>query len=433
MIYMKKNKQTSSALLRVLVGSLYFLGFSGYYIILLTVFRLWGAENSRLVTIPFRILYIGLAISVIVVAVRSRVYGISKYALLLAGTFWALWHLRLILDALFQENDLSITFLEYIQRTIGITIVPMLGFVVMMRNDVSRLAFWAVALSSACFCIMAYYFYADLLTYGEYRVLHHHGVDRSTLISPLTISYTGTLLASLALWRFASYKDTIWVRSLTLGLLTLGFYVSMIGSTRGSLIVIIIVYAILIVTNLLNRNSFGKILLIGLAGGVTYLVSAFTSGGGATMARFSTLFEQVEYFDQEAGSGRLEIYKDAIAQFVSSPLLGSSIEENVTRSYPHNIVIEAFMATGVFGGLVFCIILILGGRIALRLLSTADPRSWIAIVFINFAVMGMVSGSIIAPGFWYSWFALMGLKGITGDIRAGRRWRQCGRPETHTR
>ena len=45
----------------------------------------------------------------------------------------------------------------------------------------------------------------------------------------------------------------------------------------------------------------------------------------------------------------------AVNQFFESPVFGSFLEEKIFKEYPHNLLLESFMATGILGGLLFVI------------------------------------------------------------------------------
>ena len=71
-----------------------------------------------------------------------------------------------------------------------------------------------------------------------------------------------------------------------------------------------------------------------------------------TFLRFSEISNDnssVERFDQLRGGYN---------QFITNPLFGDFLEERVSKEYPHNLILESFMATGIFGGSLFLVFFI---------------------------------------------------------------------------
>jgi O-antigen ligase len=52
---------------------------------------------------------------------------------------------------------------------------------------------------------------------------------------------------------------------------------------------------------------------------------------------------------------RLDMLLGGLRQFLEDPLLGSFLEEKINKEYPHNLILESFMATGIVGGVIFSI------------------------------------------------------------------------------
>lgn len=77
------------------------------------------------------------------------------------------------------------------------------------------------------------------------------------------------------------------------------------------------------------------------------------------------------------------------------------MSEEVYRQHPHNVVVEAFLAMGVSGGVLFCFALSYCTLRALRLVFSRDSWSWIGFLFLQYLVFGMLSGSLYqSEQFW---------------------------------
>lgn len=189
--------------------------------------------------------------------------------------------------------------------------------------------------------------------------------------------------------------------------IALGGVNCMMGASRGAILAIVVCGVIFLVTGWRTRHVLRRFAAVGAAIVVVGILVAFSPVGQGAVNRTLRLFEEMQYLDDRAGSGRMLLYRSAVSQFISSPLIGDSLVERESRNYPHNHVLEAYMATGIFGGTAFVVILFMGFRYSLRLLNRQDERSWIAVLYINFSVLGMFSSSIIGQSFWYALFAVV--------------------------
>ena len=98
------------------------------------------------------------------------------------------------------------------------------------------------------------------------------------------------------------------------------------------------------------------------------------------------------------GEQRVDIYRNAIAQFLASPFVGSALVEETTHMYAHNSIIECFMATGLVGGVAFCVVAFMAVRAAIRLLRLPTAPGWVGLVFIQYFVAGLFSGTVFGDG-----------------------------------
>ena len=116
----------------------------------------------------------------------------------------------------------------------------------------------------------------------------------------------------------------------------------------------------------------------------------------------------------ESAIGRYTVMTDAWNQFLENPVWGSSLVERNSLIYPHNFVVESFMATGIFGGLAFCYVVLHSVWKALRLLQRDAINGWMALLYLQALIGGMLSGALYyAPAFW----ALLGIV-IASEVSA---------------
>lgn len=93
------------------------------------------------------------------------------------------------------------------------------------------------------------------------------------------------------------------------------------------------------------------------------------------------------------------IQLNAIDQAVRNPLLGSAYTELQTGQYPHNLLLESFMALGVVGGVLLLFICLRAGfRAAVRLRL---GELLLPLLFVQYFVGAQFSSSLWgAEAFW---------------------------------
>ncbi len=91
-------------------------------------------------------------------------------------------------------------------------------------------------------------------------------------------------------------------------------------------------------------------LAIGLLGLYGLLVTGSRGALGANL--FSRLDTSIEGSDASV-TGQVALVSSAWDMFLDAPLFGAVLEDPAFGIYPQNIIVEAFMTTGIFGGSLF--------------------------------------------------------------------------------
>jgi O-antigen ligase len=97
-----------------------------------------------------------------------------------------------------------------------------------------------------------------------------------------------------------------------------------------------------------------------------------------------------------AVTARQQSFAGAWEQFARSPIVGDALEEETTRFYPHNVVLESFMATGIAGGLSFIALLSFALWAAYRLIKWHSEHAWVGVIFLQYLIGAQFSGAIYA-------------------------------------
>lgn len=103
---------------------------------------------------------------------------------------------------------------------------------------------------------------------------------------------------------------------------------------------------------------------------------------------------------------RSQIFSDAYHAFLDNIFIGVGYPFD---AYPHNIVLEAFMSSGIFGGVLMVATLSIGVMASFRVLKNKN-FSWVSLLFIQYLLFSMVSGSIYYSNIlWMLWVCVVTL------------------------
>jgi hypothetical protein len=118
------------------------------------------------------------------------------------------------------------------------------------------------------------------------------------------------------------------------------------------------------------------------------------------------VYKSMDYFT----SGRVNNYRLAIEQIKQYPLLGSNLRlhESITSTTTcHNEILSVTMGTGIIGGTLFIIILLIGFYDAMIAIRKTPEVGWLGIIFISLLVIIQFRGGIERD--YFLWFSLVAL------------------------
>jgi O-antigen ligase len=154
-----------------------------------------------------------------------------------------------------------------------------------------------------------------------------------------------------------------------------------------------------------KRFTASAVLIVTLVFIIPMLMNLTEDLGSGLVDRFGDI--NSEYGE----GGRFSLIWEAVSDISESPILGSGLELRNSQTFPHNVVIEAFLTTGIFGGSLFVGLCVWAILRSMRILVFAPQRGWVALLFIFYFVFSEVSGALyLSWAFWYSFAAVMSLR-----------------------
>jgi O-antigen ligase len=200
-------------------------------------------------------------------------------------------------------------------------------------------------------------------------------------------------------------------KAIALALIAAFTFVLMLSKSRGPLVGLAAsLLFLLLFAPIRSRMIYLGLLLIGFAG--TLLLEYFF---GYSIVSEITIkfFAEMDGTAGDSATMRLVAWRAAWDQFMEHPLFGRYLVESAYNFYPHNIILEAMMATGVVGTLFLLAHLGITLRFCARSIgSTMATKAelFVALLFVKELTQAMFSGAIWgAAGVYVTSFCLIGI------------------------
>lgn len=232
--------------------------------------------------------------------------------------------------------------------------------------------------------------------------------DANSTVNTINYGQMGCAMSIVAFYGFSNFRFrySSWVYPI---LFVLGVVSIMKAGSRSPVVVL----ACVILFYLFARGGFVKgLLFIGVFATVFYfsldlIIEISNALGSGIVERLVSAVETGET------SGRDAIYLNAIQNFLDSPLFGDYylVSSGIgSGGYPHNFFIEAFMTTGLIGGIPYLILVAISVYRSFELIKLGHESGWIALLFLQTLVYGMFSSSLYSSqDFWALSFFLLSI------------------------
>ncbi len=359
--------------------------------------------NGSAPAIAMRAAVLTLSILLIAPAISRLKRHHLKYLSVFA-IFWVTYLMRMAADTTYEADQLSKPASEYWIWAVGVCLIPALALVGVSPASTMPKAFkltWLALGTSAGLAIL----------FGSTIVTRLDGTQTDTgrlaleSLNPISAGHLGASLVILSGWYWWTEKGpkAIFRAASLLGMLA-GSYLLISSASRGPLIALLCVIAIILLTFRLR-----KLIKIAIAAGLiaaALLPPLFSVIDLESLALAARIVASTSGEDLSVAS-RQDSFLGAWNQFLSNPLLGDFLEERSTGYYPHNIVIEAFMATGLTGGLTLLAISIIATWKAFRLVKLKSPYAWAALIYIQYLAGAQLSGAIYGASIFWAFSVLM--------------------------
>ena len=365
--------------------------------------------EGRMVTVPYRAVLLLVCIWCCLLALRRGLprHANSPVSLAIFG-LWLTYSIRgcwqLVMHPWVSiERGMPETW-EFAFYLFLCTIPAFVSAYVVDDLRIYRPALKYVLLLGIAGCLMSVqYHWVDLKTYST-----DSRMQGNDLLGPIQFGHLGVTTAVLGIFALVrgGKKFRSMYRLIAIVAVPLGVGTVLMAASRAPLIALVVLAPLTIFFASYGRGlkltSWAIVLSAGAIFAVPLLVQQVMSRG----VDLYTYFGSVEAFtSSESSLNRAQLMRDAWHAFEAHPFLGAGLFETYLHTYPHNVVLEAFMATGVFGGTMMICLVVVSIFKAFQLMHNLPDMSWIPILYLQYLIHLMVSGCLY---FDPTAFALMG-------------------------
>ena len=362
---------------------------------------------STPINIAIRALFPIMAILLIVNFFLQRrlvKFNVYVYWLLL---FWLIYSIRIIYDVLILEipyGDKS-SFLV-LSMVFANGLLPMLSILLNSKLiDLKKMminAYRLLIISNTLILFVVFFVQKidESFFYRRATIQQTIGGEDVDTLNPITIGFTGALLAILALSKLLVLKGSINTRILAFSTLCIGLTNLIIGASRGPFIFFIIVLFIILfkhfkVTkfNISYNLKLTLMLFFLILSYFKYIQPLFIANEQiALISRVFSFYENVEAGEKEE---RYYSFNGAWQDFINSPIIGKQYVGTYDNFYPHNVPLEVLMATGIIGGICFFLFF---GYIFEKIISQKNKNYYLLefkYILIPLLLLSLTSGSLM--------------------------------------
>lgn len=357
--------------------------------------------NLGLPSTEFSIVFRGLAAGAAATLLLAGTLQKNKIAVTLFLIFWCLYFLRLSLSTLLGFENLRRPNEIYWIWAFGTCFLPTLA-VLTQSNTVILDKLYSLLLTLSLIAVVLSLLEAD--TIGTSQSGNMYDINRLNLTSlnPIAMGHLGVTTALLGICGLISRElidRHLWVAISAIGL---GLTTAFLANSRGPLLAMALCILLLILGGMRQRRIYLLVSILFCAALFAYFsqLSVLFSYEGV-ISRFLAISS-----GDDATIGRLIAYQGALDQFLSSPVFGDAIEERITRFYPHNVVLEAFMSTGVVGGIPFIAFTFWALLCAWRLVRSGSRYLWVGVLASQYFLGALFSGAIYSSNTMWVLLAL---------------------------
>jgi hypothetical protein len=307
-----------------------------------------GVVNTTPIAIAYRAVYLLLSLLLILTFLPTLSFRRISLAILSLMLFWTVYVVRMYHDLVFEghtEGYMSKGFFFYLTYGVGGCLLPAIAIGLAAKSiDYKRLANALLMFFIICnVALLVFLIGENGLSTRIFQYRHRVG---DLVVSPIALSQYGGALVIMAgsSWLIGQKRSFILPVCMILGTILI-----VVGSSRGPLFsVVVCVLFILIDHFWLKAKSFAYWLYA--SAGAAVLMWFITTVIVPNLSTISLLNRVSLTVEKGQGLDARGIqWSAAWNQFIDSPVWGDLLVENAYNFYPHNMILEILVSTGLLG------------------------------------------------------------------------------------
>jgi hypothetical protein len=347
--------------------------------------------DGRLVSVPLRGLAVILSLIMLVGGIAvGQVRSRLNLLLILAGLFWSLYVIRLFYDEGLTQAITTMKPLEVWLYAIGVCLLSFVGFASITDLELyERSVPWiSVSLIMAC----------ALIIKARTSLAGLVNLEANPMLNHITAGHTGAFAILIGLYHlFVARDSSRWMMVAAAPvMIAVGGATIILSASRGALVAVAVVSPIFLYRGWKNGYKVRIVVSLGIMIAVAIITIQAAILTGSNPLRYIGTMEAMT-----TDPARAKFLREAVRLFSEHPLLGSSMTMKNEQVWPHNLVVESFMATGILGGLAFTAFVISLIWKALRLAIFGIEGAWLGLLCLEATIGAMFSGALyISVFFW---------------------------------
>ena len=285
-----------------------------------------------------------------------------NYGIFFLLCFWAIYSIRLIWDISIDPIEFPKEYTPFYLYSFafGNCLIPFIIIGVFGREvDISKLIFFIFILLALQNILLFKYLIQEngfsIKVLAERQAL---GFKNKAVLNPISLSRAGGFLVILCLCYLSIIKSSFKLKLITVPILLISIYILLSGSSRGPLLFTILSIFLIFCFKFYIGSWIGRIRIIISIVLFGILFSAIAVKYNINSKKIGALSRLEKTVNRKTKDDREKVWALAKEQIRDNPILGDQFLTKRVNFYPHNILLEVPMATGVVGSLFFALGLI---------------------------------------------------------------------------
>ncbi len=333
--------------------------------------------DSHLVSIPYRALFVFLGIALFVYK-KQLPLNAMPVDFVPVLIFWVIYIFKALTDLIFNYTEYNLLAGNFFLFSVVLCFFPMLPVLLKFTykevNEAKRITLLLTV------AVNIWSLVNNFSGFSEETTTRFLGNE---ILNPISYGHTGVILILLAVSYL--HNNNLVLKLFLFGLIILGTANVALAASRTPVMELIASLLFLFIINF-RKIRFKNILFVFIVLGLLfYYFSDY-------FFVFNTLVDRLESTGLNSDQGnveRVDLFSDAIRVAYENPLFGA----HAINSYPHNLILESFMALGLFGGFLMIYIFFRGIAAAVYLMQ--NPKlNWLGLLLLTQLVSSLMSGAI---------------------------------------